>query len=320
MGRQGLHTPVTIQTQDGQTRATVVPSLGFTCIDFCTEIRNHKVTVLDCEPDFLQGTCRPGRSGIPILFPFPNRIRDSRFSYQGVTYQVPPPAWFPQTIHGFCVDRPWHVVSQSRDSVTAEFILSRDAPERRPQWPSDARLTVTYTARPQTLRADIVIENLGPDTLPWGFGTHPYFRLPLGVGGGPDQCLISASPPQQWTLENCFPTGEIVPVSPEKDLRFGWRYGTCHLDDVYTFPHGVGGTEEQIYDPVSGLKITQRHSADFRELVVFTPKDRPVICLEPYTCTTDAVNLEAAGIDAGLWELESGEKATLWFEIEVSSD
>ena len=40
--------------------------------------------------------------------------------------------------------------------------------------------------------------------------------------------------------------------------------------------------------------------AQFRELVVYTPPDRDSICFEPYTCPTDAINLEAKGIPAGV--------------------
>ena len=40
-------------------------------------------------------------------------------------------------------------------------------------------------------------------------------------------------------------------------------------------------------------------SKDFRDLVVFTPPHRHAVCLEPYTCITDAANLQAKGVDAG---------------------
>ena len=316
-----MHTPLTITAADGVTQATIVPSLGFTCIDFQTQVGQQLVRVLDSEPDILGGQCRPGRSGIPILFPFPNRIRDGKFEYRGRSYQVPPPPWFPQTIHGFCVDRPWRVLEQTAESLTGEFLLSRDAPERQAQWPADARLTVTYTVRERGLRADIVVTNPDQVPLPWGLGTHPYFRLPLGTAGSAQQCRIHAMAGKQWLLDQCFPTGAQVDVPAEKDLRRDWKYGSCHLDDVYTdLTIASDGECHRIDAAAAGLSMIQRHSSDFRELVVFTPKDRSVICLEPYTCTTDAVNLQARGLDAGLRELQPGESAELWFEIEVVAE
>jgi aldose 1-epimerase len=49
-------------------------------------------------------------------------------------------------------------------------------------------------------------------------------------------------------------------------------------------------------------------SPDFREMVLFTPPHREAVCLEPYTCTTDAINLSPQGIDAGLRILQPGER------------
>ncbi len=313
-----MHAAHTITSPDGHTLAVIVPSLGFTCIELVTQVDGQRVSVLDSDPAFLTGTCRPGRSGIPILFPFPNRIRDGRFTYRGKTYDVPPPAWFPQTIHGFCIDRAWQVRESTPHSLTGEFLLSRDTPERREQWPADARLIVRYSVESARLRADITIENPDSVPLPWGFGTHPYFTLPLGTGTA-EGCVIRAAAAEQWELTQCFPTGQRVPPSPEKDLRPGWKYGSCALDDVYTGLEVVDGMITQsIEDAASRLRMTQRCGPEFRELVLFTPKDRSAICLEPYTCTTDAANLQSRGLDAGWRELAPGEQASLWFEIEVS--
>ena len=47
-------------------------------------------------------------------------------------------------------------------------------------------------------------------------------------------------------------------------------------------------------------------SPEFREWVIYAPTERPVVCLEPYTGTTDAVNLQPRGVDAGLVVLDPG--------------
>ena len=49
-------------------------------------------------------------------------------------------------------------------------------------------------------------------------------------------------------------------------------------------------------------------TSPFRELVVFTPPfDTSLIAVEPYTQATDAINLQARGVDAGLRVLGHGE-------------
>ena len=57
---------------------------------------------------------------------------------------------------------------------------------------------------------------------------------------------------------------------------------------------------------------------NFRELVVYTPaQPRGVISLEPYTQTTDAINLQPKGIDAGLRVLGHNQRATMKILMET---
>ena len=56
----------------------------------------------------------------------------------------------------------------------------------------------------------------------------------------------------------------------------------------------------------------------FRDLVVFTPpQDDTLIAVEPYTQTTDAINLQAWGVDAGLRVLGHGRSDTLTLAMET---
>ena len=73
----------------------------------------------------------------------------------------------------------------------------------------------------------------------------------------------------------------------------------------------------RITDPAAKLKVEQRFSAGFREIVAFTPPWAEAVCLEPYTCVTNAINLQQQGIDAGLQVLTPGETWTGRIEIEV---
>ena len=64
--------------------------------------------------------------------------------------------------------------------------------------------------------------------------------------------------------------------------------------------------------------MTQSFSDEFRELVVFTPPWTDAVCLEPYTCVTDAINLQEQGVDAGWRELGPGK--TWETEIVIRAD
>lgn len=302
--------------------AQIAPELGFNCFEFQANVGGRLVNVIDAAPEFVQGNERPSGHGIPLLFPFPNRIRAGRFTWDGVDYELPsetcPYDGTGNAIHGFCLDRPWRVIEQGLSYAIGQFQLSKDAPDRLACWPADFLIEVRYEVRGTTLRCDILIANPDSKPLPWGFGTHPYFRLPLDPDSDPARCLIQAPAAQLWELTDCLPTGNRLDVGEGTDLRDGEYFNVLKLDDVLTglSPDESGRLVEcVIMDEQAGLQISQRFDAVFRELVVFTPPGRNAFCLEPYTCVTDAVNLQETGVETGWNVLAPGEEFRTWIEI-----
>jgi len=306
-------------TQTGST-ARIDPQRGFNCYDFTAVVDGRQVRVIDADPNFEQGAGSPSGDGIPILFPYPNRIREGRYVWDDREYAVPPSRVRHDpdgnAIHGFCLDRAWRVEESSDTSVVGLFQLSADAPDRLECWPGDFVLRVRYTVRGASLLMEVDVANPGPNPLPWGFGTHPYFRLPLSGDSHPKRCLIEVPAGEAWELERCLPTGGRAAVEPGKDLREGAYFDVLQLDDVLT---GLTAREDtiecRIVDEQAGLEVVQRCPADFREMVVYTPSGRDAVCIEPYTCLTDAIRLQQRGVDAGLRVLAPGENFQTWIEI-----
>ena len=313
---------VEISNEEGS-RAKIAVDLGFNCFSFKAVTANgDNVDVLSATEGFEQGGHPASRSGIPLLFPYPNRIASGQYSWNGCDYQLTPEVVpFDKTgnaIHGFCIDRPWRIVSQSQSSVTAVFRTSIDAPERLHLWPADAEIEVTYELSGACLRSIIKVHNPSEHSLPWGFGTHAYFRLPLSSASSAEQCTIYAPASRLWELDECLPSGKTRVVSEGADLSQSPRFDGLKLDDVYT---GVTAENSnvicRITDPAAKLMVEQRCSTAFREIVAFTPPWVTAVCLEPYTCVTNAINLQQKGIDAGLQVLPPGETWSGRIEIEV---
>lgn len=299
-------------------RARILPAVGFNCFSLQIPVNGEVVEALDAEAGFENGDKRGTRSGIPWLFPFPNRIEKGRYHWKGTDYQLPVSDAFGNAIHGFVMDRPWRVVVADAQTAVAEFQLSIDAPDRLALWPSDFLIEVRYTLRQACLRADIRIVNAGDHALPWGLGTHPYFKTPLGANSQFGQCLVQVPAAATWELTDCLPTGRTLPVEPAKDLRQGAALEGLKLDDVLTgIDHTSGTVVTSLFDPAAGVMVTQVTDRIFRECVVFTPPGRPCVCIEPYTCVTNAINLEQQGIDAGWRVLPVGGEFRTWIEIHV---
>jgi aldose 1-epimerase len=301
--------------------AQIAVDRGFNCFAFRVRQGHESVDVVDADEGFARGEGKPSGHGIPLLFPFPNRIRDGRFQWDGREFDLTAAGNVARdanghAIHGFCLDRPWRVTQRGENFAVGEFRLSVDAADRRPLWPTDCRIEVRYTVTGAALRAEVTVSNPDDQPMPWGFGTHPYFKLPLSAESNPDRCLVQAPATELWELGDCLPTGKRIPVPEDKDLRDGAYFDVLKLDDVYTgLPVGTEPHECRIVDEQAGRQVVQRCDPQFRELVVYTPANRSAVCLEPYTCVTDAVHLEPNGVDAGWRTLQPHGAFHTWIEI-----
>lgn len=311
--------PVTIT--DAQTGATaqILNGFGFNCYSFRPVVRGETIEVLWSEQSFESGEARPSHSGIPILFPFPGRLRGSHLAYEGHTYPLGSDDGRGNAIHGFVLNRPWRIVEMLPHRTTGEFHASVDEPGLSKRWPADFRLTVSYELRGNSLKCDLEVYNPGNNKLPFGLGLHPYFRVPLGAAGRADDCRVTVPAAEYWELQNMLPTGRRLPATERGNLAGTMRFADMQFDDVFTgLTAADGAVRTTIEDPHTGRTLELTFDAAFRECVIYNPPHREAVCIEPYTCVPDTYELQATGIDAGLRLLEPRGSFRTWFEIRVT--
>lgn len=298
--------------EDGEGNCLEIwPAMGFNAYRW--SVAGEEILYRD--PAFFD-ELKPTRSGFPILFPFPNRIRAGRFTWEGKTYELPlNDSTTSNAIHGFAVRRPWRVVDDGTDAsqawVTAEFEAARDAPDAVHLWPGKYSIRITYRLMTDMIRVEAAVENPGAKPLPFGLGYHPYFRV-APFGG--DQACIGMEAGKQWQLADCLPTGALTPCNRTQQEQ---RFADVDFDDLFTdVPISRRDTRDcGAIESDEGRRLVVEAGRDFRELVVFTPPHRQAICFEPYTCITDAINLHQQGIDTGLQLLAPGEIWRGWVQV-----
>jgi len=291
--------------QVGKAVAEIVPSLGNNCYAFKVADGATWLNLIDSPPDLATLEERPTGYGNPILFPFPNRIRNGVWQFEGETYQFDKPPESPTTIHGLLLNLPYQVDRHAAAENGATLVCSlnsQDFPDVGRQYPFPFKIEITYTLKDATLTMGISVKNTGDRNMPMGFGIHPYFSVSLSPQADASQAIITVPAAKYWELDDVLvPTGKQHAGADTLDLRCGQPFARLKLDHVFT--------DVQLTDDVSRCTIENRDTghgmvmesdANFRELVVYTPPGRDAICFEPYTCPTDAINLEAKGIPAGV--------------------
>jgi len=319
---RGGRTVYTLHDDASGASASILPSYGFNLFDLRLPAAGSVRPVVASAADFVENPVKPARNGVPVLFPFPNRIDHGRFTFGGKAYALPINSG-PHAIHGFAAAAPWDVVEQKADAgeaaLTGRYQISKNTPEMRAHWPADAVLQIRYALSGRRLTMTVSVTNPTADDLPYGFGIHPYFRLPFDPGGDPDRTRIIIPASESWALDGYIPTGARRPVDDRLDFRKGQTRKDLKLDDVLT---GLTFEGDRCVCRLEDLALQAefRLSCDrtFREIVVFTPPAAPdVIAVEPYTQTTDAINLAARGLDGGLRVLGHGKTEAFGIVMET---
>ena len=297
------------------------PRKGGTVAQFVPELGSNLFSFQVDGIEYLSGLAEfQGRQrllGTPILYPTPNRVRDSQFTFAGRTFRFEPNDG-PNFLHGLVRETPWAcdegIVTEESVSVSTR-IRFEPGTEIHRWFPIRNTLELTYTLKPGVIRFDFSIRNDDEKhLLPFGLAIHPWFRV-IGERGG----VRLQVPAQKWMeAVDLLPTGELIDLEyGPADLRQPTPLEGLHLDDVFW---GLVPDKPQViyYDSIR-KRVTLRASDLFTHSVVYTQQTAH-FCVENQTCSTDAHNLHARGLrkEAHLTILRPGESLTAWIEIAVS--
>ncbi|QVL33681.1 aldose 1-epimerase [Telmatocola sphagniphila] len=303
---------VTLQSPSGA-RAEIWSACGFNCLKWAVAPGREALFVM---PDW-ESNPVPTRSGTPILAPFPNRIRNGHFRWENQDYQLPLNDSVKQNaIHGEAPRHPWRILESKADGhsawVTGAFRPSIDAPAVAKNWTGDYELQATWRLIDCDLHFSYSFQNHSSKSMPFGLGLHPYFRFPLAAAAELiDESVLEIPAKQLWELNESLPTTKKLDIQGETDFLRARKIEKTNIDLLYTDmtgplePDGLR-IHGRLTHPKAPGALEVYADASFRESVIFTSVHRQAVCIEPYTCASDAVNLAAQGFNCGLITVETG--------------
>ena len=239
------------------------------------------------------------------LAPYPNRIRNGRFRFDG--REIALPLNFgdhPHSIHGHGWQAPWHEIERTASQVGLRYRHSADA------WPFDYEAHQTIALSPSGLSIALSVRNRAERPMPVGLGVHPYFPRASGA-------RLTARVDGVWlTDDDAMPTTHTS-VPPRWNMAAGAAVGGMACDNLFTGWDGPAIVEW----PAERVRLRIEAGGLFRFLVVYTPVNEDCFGVEPVSQVTDAFNLAAAGAeDTGMRVLEPGQSlsGTVRFRVEAS--
>jgi len=200
----------------GDQRATIVEVGG--------GVRTYVVGDRDVLDPYPLGSMRDGAHGA-VLVPWPNRLADGRYRFDGVDHQVAltEPSK-DNAIHGFLMWRSWSALEHESSRVVMGTRL-----HPMMGYPFNLELRVTYQLDDGGLTVTTDATNVGAEPCPYGCGQHPY----LSPGSGLiDDCVLELSADTRIVTDDV----RQLPVETEAvdgtafDFRRGKVLGALQID------------------------------------------------------------------------------------------
>ncbi|HET6675367.1 MAG TPA: hypothetical protein VFG71_08510 [Nitrospiraceae bacterium] len=241
------------------------------------------------------GAHKKGGQG-DVLIPFPGRIADGRYVFDGDVFQLERnDKEGPNAIHGFVRTLPWTVAGSDANRVRFDISLTADQYGSK-GYPFSLQIHVAYVLGDQGLVCSFEVKNVGNRIAPVGVGFHPYFTVGSAFIDD-DEVKIPGAAYVEFN-ERLAPTGRIIPVAASE-----WDHRTAHPIGARRFNHcyvqlerdADGSATASLRHAASGRSVDVMMDRSFSAIVIYTGDAIPgaarrALAIEPMTCATDAFN------------------------------
>lgn len=235
--------------------------------------------------DAMSSACRG-----QLLMPWPNRIRDGRYEFEGTGQQLPlSEPKRNNASHGLARWAAWHVVSHEAGRIELGLRLPAQA-----GYPWVLDLGVVYELGEDGLTVTQSATNRSDGNAPYASGAHPYLTLDTGSTIDGWTLHATAATVLEADRERMLPTGRADVAGTSYDFREPRVIADTALDDCFTdldrAEDGSATVTLSTEDRAVELWMDEHH----RWLMLYTADDRTPprgsIAIEPMTAPVDAFN------------------------------
>jgi len=220
------------------------------------------------------------------LIPWPNRIRDGRYTFNGVTQQLAltEPARH-NASHGLARYVPWVLVEQQADTV-----VNRVRIHPQPGWSGTLDATITHRISAEGLTVTVEATNLSDEELPFGYGAHPY--LTVGESSVDEVALTVPAASYLEVDDRLLPARLSAVDGTVYDLRRSTVLGSANLDTAMTDLTRDSDGRWRIRLTLGDRYAELWGDETFAWTQVFTggPNRDAGVAVEPMTCGPNAFN------------------------------
>ena len=260
--------------------ATFVPSAGMVC----TSLSDDGVELLG-QRRGLNAYLTTGKTmGIPILYPFANRLSANGYGVDGGAVTLTPGVGGVRSdehglvIHGVLAAYPGWLVKQPADNRLTADLDYGGQPRLLTSFPFPHVVTLDITVADRALTIETTVTPTTAASVPLCFGFHPYLTIP---GVPRSEWRLETPPLRHLPVDHWgIPTGASEEC-PAKSESLGDRVFDDGVDEV---PQGA------VFALTGGdRRIEVVFNRGFPAVQIFAPGNDDVVGIEPMTAPTNAL-------------------------------
>ncbi len=299
---------VCLRDEEASLEATFVPEAGM----LCSSLR-HRGDELLAQNAGVGAYAERGKTmGIPLLYPWANRLAGFRYAVAARAVEVPHDRALVALdnnglpIHGVIGGRlGWELAAPpgpDAHSLTARLSWTEAKPELFEVFPFPHELSYEARLADGRLQIAITVHACGAQAVPLAFGFHPYLVLP---GVPRERWLIELPAMRRLELD-----ANQIPIGPEGELRAErFELEGNRFDDGFDAVAVPARFAAEAAERRIELELLEGYPC----AQVFAPPASGFICFEPMTAPTNAL---CSGM--GLRLLASGERFRAVFSVRVA--
>jgi aldose 1-epimerase len=244
------------------------------------------------------------------LFPFPNRIKDGKYSFEGIDYQLP--INYPgegHAIHGLVLEKHFDVLKEQCTTAEARVTIRYSYDGSITGYPFLYALQIEFILNNEGICCTTRIENTDTRKIPVADGWHPYFTLQ----GSLDNFLLKLPEVQLVEVDSrMIPTGRLLPFTK---YNMPSKINAEAFDTCFQLQEVEGRAELVLTNPDKDISLVMWQETGpekYNCIQIYTPPSRDFIAIEPMTCQPDVFNNHQ-----GLILLPPGETIDVTFGIQL---
>ncbi|HTN08518.1 aldose 1-epimerase [Agriterribacter sp.] len=277
---------VLLTDHTAQTTVEIVPGCGAMLHAFVVQDGNSFINIIDSysnKKEFDEKAEANGFKGLK-LSPFPCRIPNGVYRFNGRQYQLNHFLLNGSAIHGFLYKQPFALVQEQASNNSACIALLHEYKGNDAGYPFSYNCSVEYhLEKGNTLSIITTITNTGVSPLPVADGWHPYFTF----GGKVDELELHFQSREMLEFINLVPSGKLLPNTAFTSPA---RIGETALDNSFVLDFSEAQPMCILRDPATGWQLEIRPQKSYPYLQIYIPPHRKSIAIENLSAPPDSFN------------------------------